>query len=172
DGVLQTLQLAQDQGPVRPRTGQRDVEVVTTGFGGKSGGAIGGDAIAEGGGLAEKTALLVREVVLPGPDAVDELSHARDDKRRAGGSPRGHRRLRPDGQGAFRFARARGISRARLDAEPSRPRGRGDRALRGADPPGLSLGRIRLPRGLGSSDPHGGPLAFGPRGTERGAAFR
>src|SRR5690606_525323 len=88
DGVLQTLQLAQDQGPVRPRTGQRDVEVVTTGFGGKSGGAIGGDAIAEGGGLAEKTALLVREVVLPGPDAVDELSHARDDRGRAGGSPR------------------------------------------------------------------------------------
>ena len=34
DHVLKLLELTQDQGAGRPRTGQRDVEVVAAGFGG------------------------------------------------------------------------------------------------------------------------------------------
>ena len=80
DDVLEFFQLADDQGAVRPRTGQRDVEVIAAALGQKSaaaaraGTAVSGDVIVVLGGRAdEMTVLGARGVFLP--PAVDEQAY-------------------------------------------------------------------------------------------------
>lgn len=59
DDVFQPLQFPHNQGPMRPRTGVRDIEVVAILFGGELGTLLGRDGIAEHGGLAFELAALV-----------------------------------------------------------------------------------------------------------------
>src|SRR5207248_3333423 len=80
DDVIQALELAEDDRAVRPRTGERDVEVIAPRLGRKAAVARGPWAsvrrhpVAEQGRSAhEAAAAQSRFLVLP--DALDELAH-------------------------------------------------------------------------------------------------
>src|SRR5690606_6547842 len=84
DQVVKILQLAEDQGAMRPGAGQRHIEVIAAGFGleaadaGWAGAAISGYPIAEARLAAFEFATALFGVVpLGGPVSVDQLSQDR-----------------------------------------------------------------------------------------------
>ena len=82
DDVLQALELAEDDGAVRPGAGERDIEMIAAGLGGKAALALGAGAavrrhpVVEAGGRADEFAVLGAQAVLL-PDAIDQKPHAR-----------------------------------------------------------------------------------------------
>ena len=80
DRVLEAFELAHDQRAVRPRAGERDVEVVAPGLGleparaGRSRATVVRDPVAELGVDAHEAAVLAA-LVLIAPDALDQHAH-------------------------------------------------------------------------------------------------
>ena len=78
DRVLQLLQLAEDQGAVRPWAGQRDIEVVAPRLGLEARRTVGGDPVPERALLPlERAAGRFRVVPLVVPASVDQQTHGR-----------------------------------------------------------------------------------------------
>src|SRR6185437_3363426 len=76
DDVFQALQQAEQQRAVAPRAGERQIEVIASAGGGKSGAAVGGDPVAERARRAlESAAALARVVPLVAPLTVDQHAH-------------------------------------------------------------------------------------------------
>ena len=111
DHALEPLELAENQGPVRPRAGERHDQVVAPGRGvkaadaGRPGRAVGRDPVAERRiGADEPARRIVREIAVRPPVAVQHNAHRQKSPAEQPGAPIAWGRQREKRQGDLRAA--------------------------------------------------------------------